>query len=74
MLKQKLKIIKPNKHRAAAVTVAESEADMTDILNKQIDLLFQYWDGEITEEEFENNKLFSISEEVDAEMQQDRFY
>ena len=61
-------------NRATAVTVAESEADMTDILNKQIDLLFQYWDGEITEEEFENNKLFSISEEVDAEMQQDRFY
>ena len=61
-------------NRATAVTVAESEADMTDILNKQIDLLFQYWDGEITEEEFENNKLFSISKEVDAEMQQDRFY
>ena len=54
--------------------MAESEADMTDILNKQIELLFQYWDGEITEEEFENNKLFSISKEVDAEMQQDRFY
>ena len=28
MLKQKLKIIKPNKHRATAVTVAESEEDM----------------------------------------------
>ena len=28
MLKQKLKIIKPNKHRATAVTVAESEDDM----------------------------------------------
>ena len=53
---------------------AESEEDMTDILNKQIELLFQYWDGKITEEEFENNKLFSISKEVDAEMQQDRFY
>ena len=47
---------------------------MTDILNRQIDLLFQYWNGEITEEEFENNKLFSISKEVDEEMQQDRFY
>ena len=63
-----------NNNRATAVTVAESEEDMTDILNKQIELLFQYWDGEITEEEFENNKLFSISKEVDAEMQQDRFY
>ena len=28
MLKQKLKIIKPNKHRAVAVTTAESEEDM----------------------------------------------
>ena len=28
MLKQKLKIIKPNKHRATAVTVAESEENM----------------------------------------------
>lgn len=47
---------------------------MVDILNKQIDLLFKFWDGEIKEEEFENNKLFSISDEVDAEIQQDRFY
>lgn len=48
--------------------------DMTDILNKQIDLLFKYWDGEITEEEFVRCKLFSISEEVDKEAQIDRFY
>ena len=35
------------------------------MLNRQIELIFKYWDGEITEEEFERCKLFSISEEVD---------
>ena len=47
---------------------------MTEILNNQFDLIFKYWNGEITEEDFENNKLFSISKEVDSETQRDRFY
>lgn len=46
----------------------------TEVLNKQIELLFQFWDGKITEEEFHENKLFGISEEVDREAQKDRFY
>lgn len=46
----------------------------TEVLNKQIELLFQFWDGKITEEEFHKNKLFGISEEVDREAQRDRFY
>ena len=48
--------------------------DMVEMLNRQIELIFKYWDGEITEEEFERCKLFSISEEVDKEAQIDRFY
>lgn len=47
---------------------------MVEMLNRQIELIFKYWDGEITEEEFERCKLFSISEEVDKEAQIDRFY
>lgn len=47
---------------------------MVEMLNGQIELIFKYWDGEITEEEFERYKLFSISEEVDKEAQIDRFY
>ena len=46
----------------------------TEVLNKQIELLFQFWDGKITKEEFHENKLFGISEEVDREAQKDRFY
>lgn len=44
------------------------------ILNRQIELLFDLWDGKITEEYFNENKLFGISEEVDMEMQKDSFY
>ena len=47
---------------------------MVEMLNRQIELIFKYWDGEITEEEFERCKLFSISEEVDNEAQIYRFY
>ena len=47
---------------------------MVEMLNRQIELIFKYWDGKITEEEFERCKLFSISEEVDKEAQTDRFY
>lgn len=47
---------------------------MTEVLNKQIELLFQFWDGKITEEEFHNNKSFGISEEADREAQKDQFY
>ena len=47
---------------------------MVEILNRQFELIFKYWDGEITDEEFEKGKLFSISEEVDKESQIDRFY
>ena len=47
---------------------------MVEMLNRQIELIFKYWDGEIAEEEFERCKLFSISEEVDKEAQIDRFY
>ena len=46
---------------------------MVEMLNRQIELIFKYWDGEITEEEFKRCKLFSISEEVDKEAQIDRF-
>lgn len=45
-----------------------------EVLNKQIDLLFRYWNGEITEEQFHKGKLFEISEETDQEMQKDNFY
>ena len=48
--------------------------DMVEMLNRQIELIFKYWYGEITDEEFERCKLFSISEEVDKESQIDRFY
>ena len=47
---------------------------MDEMLNRQIELIFKYLDGEITDEEFERCKLFSISEEVDKESQIDRFY
>lgn len=45
-----------------------------EILNKQIDLLFQFWDGKISETEFENQRIFGINEETDQEMQRDSFY
>lgn len=44
------------------------------ILNEQLDLLFQFWNGEITEEAFDQRRNFYISEETDREMQRDRFY
>lgn len=39
-------------------------------------LLFKFWDGEITEQEFEKQRpnWSYISKEIDEEMQQDRFY
>lgn len=45
-----------------------------EILNKQIELIFDFWDGKITEDEFEKKRLFVIDEEVDADMQKDNFY
>jgi hypothetical protein len=42
--------------------------------NEYLDMLFKYWNGEITEEELEQNPHFGISKEVDEEMQKDRFY
>ena len=51
MLKQKLKIIKPNKHRATAVTVAESEE------RKMFKLRVQYLDGQVNEVMADNNTL-----------------
>ena len=47
---------------------------MVEMLNRQIELIFKYQDGEITDEEFDRCRLFSISEEVDKESQIDRFY
>lgn len=39
-------------------------------------LLFKFWDGEITEQEFEQQRpnWSYISKEIDEEMKQDRFY
>lgn len=45
-----------------------------EILNAHIELLFELWDGKITEEEYEHRRLLYISEEVDREMQKDSFY
>ena len=42
--------------------------------NEYIDLLFDFWNGKITEEELSKNPHFGISKEVDEEMQKDRFY
>ena len=61
-------------HRAWADPRQKECIDMVEMLNRQIELIFKYWDGEITEEEFYKCKLFSISEEVDKEAQIDRFY
>lgn len=46
----------------------------TGILNEQIECIFRFWDGAITEEEFEEQKQFSITKEVDEELQKDSFY
>lgn len=45
-----------------------------EILNEHIDLCFKYWNGEISHEEFEANRVISITEEVDNDMQRDSFY
>ena len=42
-----------------------------DILNTHIDLCMSYWDGDITEEMFEEQRVMYVSEEVDNEMQKD---
>lgn len=42
--------------------------------NEHIEMLFKYWDGEITEEQLQESPHFGISKEVDEEMQKDRFY
>jgi hypothetical protein len=41
------------------------------ILNKQIELIFSYWNGDVSEEEFDKQKLFNVSEETDREAQLD---
>lgn len=42
--------------------------------NNYIDMLFKYWNDEISEDELMKNPHYGISEEVDNEMQKDRFY
>lgn len=42
--------------------------------NEYVDMLFKYWNGEITEEELSKSPHYGISKEVDEEMQKDRFY
>lgn len=42
-----------------------------DILNTHIDLCMAYWNGDITEEMFEEQRVMYVSEEVDNEMQKD---
>ena len=44
------------------------------ILNEHLNMVFAYWDGEISEEEFLRNRKLHISKEVDSEMQKDSFY
>lgn len=44
------------------------------ILNEHIDMCMKYWNGEITEKDFEENRILHISQEVDTEMQRDSFY
>ena len=44
------------------------------VLNEHIDMCMKYWNGEITEEEFIENQVLHVSEDVDVEMQKDRFY
>lgn len=43
------------------------------ILNEHLDMVFKYWDGEISEEDFLRNRKLYISEAVDSEMQKDSF-
>ena len=43
-------------------------------LNNYIDLCIQLWNGEITEQEFEQKRNLYIPEQVDIEMQKDSFY
>lgn len=42
--------------------------------NEYVDMLFKYWNGEITESQLRESPHFGISKEVDEEMQKDRFY
>ena len=47
---------------------------MIDSFNEYVDMLFKYWNGEITEDELIKNPHYGISKEVDNEMQKDSFY
>ena len=44
------------------------------VLDMHIDMCIKYWNGEITEEEFENGRVLHVSKNVDNEMQKDSFY
>lgn len=50
------------------------DMEITESFNNYVDELFKYWNGEISEEELMKNPHFGISEDVDNEMQKDRFY
>lgn len=44
------------------------------MLNNHFELVFKFWNGEISEEDFEKDCILYVTKEVDNEMQQDSFY
>ena len=65
-----------NKQRKGNKALPEQEDKDMNEFEEFEQLLFKFWDGEITEQEFEKQRpnWSYISKEIDEEMQQDRFY